>query len=109
MVDRHNRRPLASRDTRWARSIARRLAATSITPNQISLASIAAAAVAGACFWLAGQVDDGVRAALLLAAAAFCQLRLLCNLFDGMVAIEAGNRRLTARSGTSSPTGWRTC
>ena len=92
MVDRDNRRPLASRNTRWARSIARWLAATSVTPNQISMASIAAAAVAGACFWLAGQVDGGTRATLLVAAAAFCQLRLLCNLFDGMVAIEAGKQ-----------------
>ena len=30
------------------------------------------------------------RALFLVAAAAFCQARLLCNLFDGMVAIEAG-------------------
>jgi phosphatidylglycerophosphate synthase len=30
------------------------------------------------------------RAVLLLAAAGFCQLRLLCNLLDGMVAVEAG-------------------
>ena len=91
MADGTNRRPLASRDTGWARSITRWLAATSVTPNQISMASIAAAAVAGACFWLAGQAEGaGARAALLIAAAAFCQLRLLCNLFDGMVAIEAG-------------------
>jgi len=90
MIDGANRRPLASRDTGWARSTTRWLAATSVTPNQISMASIAAAAVAGTCFWLAGQADGGARAALLVAAAAFCQLRLLCNLFDGMVAIEAG-------------------
>src|SRR5215475_2153363 len=91
MVDRANRRPLASRNTGWARGIARWLAATSVTPNQISMASIGAAGIAGACFWLAGQAEGaGARAALLIAAAAFCQLRLLCNLFDGMVAIEAG-------------------
>jgi phosphatidylglycerophosphate synthase len=90
MADASNRRPLASRDTGWARTITRWLAATSITPNQISAASIAAAAIAGACFWLSGQTGSGMRAALLIAAAAFCQIRLLCNLFDGMVAIEAG-------------------
>jgi phosphatidylglycerophosphate synthase len=85
------RRPLASRDTAWARHITHRLAATSVTPNQISMASIVAAGVAGACFWLAGQAQGaGARAALLIGAAAFCQLRLLCNLFDGMVAIEGG-------------------
>ncbi|RCS21603.1 CDP-alcohol phosphatidyltransferase family protein [Phyllobacterium salinisoli] len=90
MADASNRRPLASRDTGWARSITHRLAATAITPNQISMASIAAAAVAGACFWVSGLADGSPRAALLIAAAACCQIRLLCNLFDGMVAVEAG-------------------
>lgn len=87
-----NRRPLASRDAGWARAIARRLSAAAITPNQISMASMAMAAFAGAGFWLAGAAEAGPRAALLLAAALFCQLRLLCNLFDGMVAIEGGKQ-----------------
>lgn len=92
MAQDDDRRPLASRDTGWARAIARRLSAAAITPNQISMASIAMAAVAGAGFWLAGLAETGPRAALLLVAALFCQLRLLCNLFDGMVAIEGGKR-----------------
>ena len=37
-----NRRPLASRQTGWATVITKRLAATSVTPNQISMASMAA-------------------------------------------------------------------
>ncbi|HEY7550683.1 MAG TPA: CDP-alcohol phosphatidyltransferase family protein [Hyphomicrobiaceae bacterium] len=93
MADPANRRPLASRDTGWARSLSRRLAATSVTPNQISMASMVAAAIGGASFWQVGRADGGARAALLVAGAAFCQLRLLCNLFDGMVAIEAGKQR----------------
>jgi phosphatidylglycerophosphate synthase len=92
MAQDSDRRPLSSRDTGWARAIARRLSATGITPNQISMASIAMAAVAGAAFWLAGTAAPGPRIALLLAAALFCQLRLLCNLFDGMVAIEGGKQ-----------------
>jgi phosphatidylglycerophosphate synthase len=87
-----DRRPLASRDTGWAQAIARRLSATGITPNQISMASMAMAGAAGAAFWLAGTAASGPRAALLLVAALFCQLRLLCNLFDGMVAIEGGKQ-----------------
>ncbi|WP_439497497.1 CDP-alcohol phosphatidyltransferase family protein [Bosea sp. (in: a-proteobacteria)] len=90
MAQDSDRRPLASRDTGWARSIARRLSAAAITPNQISMASMVMAAVAGIGFWLSGMVDSGLRPVLLLAAALFCQLRLLCNLFDGMVAIEGG-------------------
>ena len=85
-----NRRPLASRDTNWARSLTRWLAATSITPNQISIASMAMAALAGAAFWTAGGADGVLRVIVLILAALFCQLRLLCNLLDGMVAIEAG-------------------
>lgn len=91
MANLENRRPLASRQAGWAAALTKRLAATSITPNQISIASIIAAAIAGAAFWAAGVSEDtAARALLLIAAAAFCQLRLLCNLFDGMVAIEAG-------------------
>jgi phosphatidylglycerophosphate synthase len=92
MAQDSDRRPLASRDTGWARAIARRLSASGITPNQISMASMAMAGAAGAAFWLAGTAASGPRAALLLAAALFCQLRLLCNLFDGMVAIEGGKQ-----------------
>lgn len=56
------------------------------------MASMVMAACAGACFWLAGGAHSSSRIALLLAAALFCQFRLLCNLFDGMVAIEGGKQ-----------------
>ncbi|MET0940618.1 MAG: CDP-alcohol phosphatidyltransferase family protein [Mesorhizobium sp.] len=85
-----NRRPLASRETHWARSLTRWLAATSITPNQISMVSMLMAALAAIAFYLAGSADGVLRVVLLILAALFCQLRLLCNLLDGMVAIEAG-------------------
>jgi phosphatidylglycerophosphate synthase len=39
---------------------------------------------------LAGQGGGAGRVVLLLLAAAFCQLRLMCNLLDGMVAVEGG-------------------
>lgn len=87
-----DRRPLSSRNTGWARAITRRLVATSITPNQISMASIVAAAVAGLCFWASGSADGALRGLLLGAAALCCQLRLLCNLFDGLVAVEGGKQ-----------------
>lgn len=90
MTETGDRRPLASRNTRWAQAIARRLADMAITPNQISQASMAAAALAGLAFWLTSETQDGLRSLLFVAAALFCQLRLLCNLFDGMVAVEGG-------------------
>ena len=85
-----DRRPLASRNTRWAQALARRMTALSVTPNQISQASMAMAALAGGCFWLSGSGGVGMRVLLLILSALFCQLRLLCNLLDGMVAVETG-------------------
>lgn len=85
------RRPLRSRDTRLAKAIAGRLARVGIRPNVISMAGAVFAALAGVCLWLAGQsVRDWHWSVLLLVAACGMQLRLLCNLFDGMVAIEGG-------------------
>lgn len=92
MAQDENRRPLASRDSGWARAIARKLSMASVTPNQISMASMVMAAIAGLAFWQAGTATGGSRTALLLVAALFCQFRLLCNLFDGMVAIEGGKQ-----------------
>lgn len=92
MAQEENRRPLASRDSGWARAVARKLSTASVTPNQISMASMVMAAVAGVVFWQAGTAPGGLRVVLLLVAALFCQFRLLCNLFDGMVAIEGGKQ-----------------
>lgn len=84
------RRPIASRDTKFAARIAQKLVGLGIAPNRISQASIAFGAMAGAGFWLS-SVSDGMVYAICLAIAALgCQLRLLCNLFDGMVAVEGG-------------------
>ena len=90
MADLSNRRPLASRQSAWATRITRWLAGTSVTPNQISIASMVAALGAGAAFWAAGGSTGWGRALLLVLAACLCQLRLLCNLLDGMIAVEAG-------------------
>ncbi|WP_292935827.1 CDP-alcohol phosphatidyltransferase family protein [Noviherbaspirillum sp.] len=75
-----DRRPLKIRSARWSRQVAKLLAGLGITPNQISVVSVAFAA-AGAISLLAGGW-------FLLVAAACIQGRLLCNLFDGMVAVE---------------------
>ena len=78
------RRPLASRSSSWARWLAARLTVSQITPNQISLLSVAWAVLGGALLlW-------GTNWLTFIATAACVQLRLLCNLLDGMVAIEGG-------------------
>jgi len=87
------RRPLASRSSRWAGWLSRLLAGTSITPNQVSMASIAFAMLAFGTMLLSTRIGSHPLSALcLLVAAAGCQLRLLCNLMDGMLAIEAGRQ-----------------
>jgi phosphatidylglycerophosphate synthase len=75
-----DRRPLKVRGARWSQQAAKFLARLGITPNQISVISVGFAA-AGAASMIAGGW-------FLLAAAACIQGRLLCNLFDGMVAVE---------------------
>ena len=90
------RRPLKTRDTAWARGLARWLADHRVAPNHISLASLVFATLGAAVMLAAGSAPPGVRAWLYLAAAGCIQLRLLCNLLDGMVAVEGG---LGSRSG----------
>ncbi len=86
-----SRRPIASRNTKWAAHVTRRLVEKGVAPNRISAGSVLAAALSGGAFALSAQVGPGWAAGLLLVlGAAFCQLRLLCNLFDGLVAVEGG-------------------
>ncbi len=82
------RRPLKSRDTSWAKTLAFALVRLRVRPNAISLFSIVFAGVACAGFLLSGQVFATQRLLWLVVAAAGIQLRLLCNLLDGMVAVE---------------------
>jgi phosphatidylglycerophosphate synthase len=69
-----NRRPIKAREARWALRAAAALADANASPDLISAASFAFAAHGGAV--------------LLIGAAACIQLRLICNLLDGMVAQE---------------------
>lgn len=89
------RRQLATRQSGWAAALARTLAQGGVTPNAVSIAGIAFAAAAGLAFAVAPHQDGGIRAGVLLAAAASIQLRLLCNLLDGMLAVEQGLKSKT--------------
>jgi len=90
------RRPLTSRDRRWAIVSADWLARRGVAPNAISVVSAFFASGAGACLVASSQVASGIAArALLVGVAALIQLRLVCNLLDGMVAIEGGRRSAT--------------
>jgi phosphatidylglycerophosphate synthase len=84
------RRPIPARDAPWASRAARWLQGVGVKPNHISLLGLIFAAIAAVCLIVAGRSEDGARIALLLLAAAAMPLRLLCNMFDGMLAVEGG-------------------
>ena len=85
-----NRRVLRTRGRAWPSRIARLLAALGVTPNQVSVASIIFATLSLIGFVQAAAPDGSRQAGWLLLAAAGIQLRLLCNLLDGLLAIEGG-------------------
>ena len=89
------RRELATRRARWAVTLARWLARTGVRPNAVSVGSVAFALIASSAFALAAPRTPAVRATLLFAAAVCIQLRLLCNLLDGMLAVEEGLKSKT--------------
>jgi phosphatidylglycerophosphate synthase len=88
MTDAENRRPLKVRAAPWAVAFAARLAKARVTPDLISAASMAFAGLGGALLVISGIIPGAFRAVALVIAAACIQGRLMCNLLDGMVAVE---------------------
>lgn len=84
-----NRRPLAVRELNFTKRIAVWLSQKQITPNQISLMSIAFALLG---FVILAVFHYYPTPLWLILAALSIQARLLCNLFDGMVAVEGGKK-----------------
>jgi phosphatidylglycerophosphate synthase len=89
------RRILATRHARWTKALAHGLAAAGVRPNAISMVGVGFAVASGTAFYLSSWVTSDARIALLAVAAACIQLRLLCNLLDGMLAVEEGLKSAT--------------
>lgn len=102
MLHESPRRPLQSRSSRWAAWCAARLTRTGVTPNGISAAGLVMAALGGLAFIAAGcgWITPWTG---WLAAAGCIQLRLVCNLLDGMVAIEGGKHSATGGIWNEAP------
>ncbi|RUM23261.1 CDP-alcohol phosphatidyltransferase family protein [Rhizobium vallis] len=81
-----SRRPIASRSSSWAIGMSAWLARTGVTPNSISLFSILFAGIGAALILFTTHPIAMVCAAISV------QMRLVCNLLDGMVAIEGGKK-----------------
>lgn len=78
-----DRRPLKVRSAKWASSGARLLANNGITPNMISILSVIFAS-----FVIVTGMYSSKYNVMYLVGALCIQLRLICNLLDGMVAVE---------------------
>lgn len=82
------RRPLKSRNTAWAGFFSRTMLAMGLKPNTVSVLSVVCAAGAGAAMLAAKHPGYGW--VMWIIAAAGVQLRLFCNLMDGLLAVEGG-------------------
>jgi phosphatidylglycerophosphate synthase len=85
-----DRRPLTSRSIPIFRGITHLLVRLNVRPNTISVASIVFGVLAGAALFLTSSewAGPGAVRGLVFTAAVCIQLRLICNMLDGMVAIE---------------------
>jgi phosphatidylglycerophosphate synthase len=81
-----DRRPIATRNRRWAQATTTWLAARNVSPNAISIAGMCACIIGGIALGLTSVSDYRI---LWLIAAAGAQLRLTANMLDGMVALAS--------------------
>jgi phosphatidylglycerophosphate synthase len=82
-----DRRPIATRNRKWAQAATAWLAARNVSPNAISIAGMCACIIGGIALVLTSVSDYRI---LWLIAAGGAQLRLTGNMLDGMVALASG-------------------
>jgi phosphatidylglycerophosphate synthase len=87
-----DRRPIATRNRKWAQSSTAWLTSRNVSPNAISIAGMCACIVAGFALGATSITDYRI---LWLIAALGAQLRLTANMLDGMVAIASGRTSKT--------------
>ena len=82
-----DRRPIATRNRKWAQSATAWLASRNVSPNAISIAGMCACIAAGLALGLTSVEYNRI---FWLVAALGAQLRLTANMLDGMVALASG-------------------
>jgi len=87
-----DRRPIATRNRKWAQASTAWLASRNVSPNAISVAGMCACVVAGIALGVTSIADYRI---LWLIAALGAQLRLTANMLDGMVAIASSRASKT--------------
>src|SRR6266478_7383968 len=87
-----DRRPIATRNRKWAQAATVCLASRNVSPNAISIAGMCACIVANIALGATSITDCRI---LWLIAAFGAQLRLTANMLDGMVAIASSRTSKT--------------
>src|SRR5438094_4939820 len=87
-----DRRPIATRNRKWAQSSTAWLASRNVSPNAISIAGMCACIIGGIALGLTSIADYRV---LWLIGALGAQLRLTANMLNGMVAIASSRTSKT--------------
>ena len=82
-----DRRPIATRDRKWAQAATAWLTSRNVSPNAISIAGMCACIGSGLALGLTSVEYNRI---LWLVAAIGAQLRLTANMLDGMVALASG-------------------
>jgi phosphatidylglycerophosphate synthase len=90
-----NRRPVGTRKVPFFQRLAKSLVVAGLTPNQISVASVIFAAVGAWGFYQLPQSEGVAFYGSVLLALLGIQLRLICNLIDGLMAVEGGMKTPT--------------
>jgi phosphatidylglycerophosphate synthase len=81
-----DRRPIATRNRKWAQSATAWLASRNVSPNAISIAGMCACIAAGLALGLTSVEYNRI---FWLVASLGAQLRLTANMLDGMVALAS--------------------
>ena len=84
------RRPIAVRSRAWSLALSRAALKLGLTPNAVSLLSVVFALLAMCSLIWSGRAEPESRTMWLLLAAGSIQLRLLCNMLDGLDALGIG-------------------
>ena len=87
-----SRRPIKSRSAKWSITLAANLAKAGISPNFISSMSVVFALAGGMLFFFAPKLEPFVQIFCFIGAAVCMLIRLICNMIDGMIAVEYGKQ-----------------
>jgi phosphatidylglycerophosphate synthase len=82
------RRPIPVRTAWWSQALATGAIKLGLKPNQVSVLSVCFAMAGSILFFLSRHAYPETRIVLFLCTAACIQMRLLCNMLDGLMAVE---------------------